>query len=172
MNHLANSMYTAILPREVEQKFGDFNRPGAVIGTGRFMLKLYEKGVRLVFERNPDYFMKGLPYLDGVVIEITPDASARLSLLRANKVDFGHQCAWAAVEEDRSLQKTNREISLTLTPVIGQAMIYFRTDEAPFNDVRVRRAVSLAIERKAWNEPRLYVEGCVDSRPVPCALKE
>jgi len=64
-------------------------------------------------------------------------------------VDFGHQCAWAAVEEGRSLQKTNREISLTLTPVIGQA---------PFNDVRVRRAVSLAIERKAWNEPLLYVK--------------
>ncbi len=34
LNHLANSTYTAILPREVEQKFGDFNRPEAVIGTG------------------------------------------------------------------------------------------------------------------------------------------
>src|SRR5215468_2923698 len=172
LNHLANPSFCAILPREAEDRFKDFNTPEAVIGTGPFVLKSYDKGVRVVFERNTDYFMKGLPYLDGVVIDITPDASARLSLLRANKVDFGHQCAWAAVEEDRSLQKTNREISLTLTPVIGQAMIYFRTDEAPFNDVRVRRAVSLAIERKAWNEPRLYVEGCVDSRPVPCALKE
>ena len=92
------------------------------------------------------------------VRERLSDTTARLALLRANQVDFGHQCAWAAVEEGRSLQKTNREISLTLTPVIGQAMIYFRTDEAPFNDVRVRRAVSLAIERKAWNEPLLYVK--------------
>src|SRR6266566_8856720 len=152
LNHLANSTYTAILPREVEQKLGDFNRPEAVIGTGPFVLKSYDKGVRLVFERNPDYHVKGLPYVDGVVIEITPDAATRLSLLRANKVDLGHQWAWAAVEEGRSLQKTNPEISLTLTPVIGQAMIYFRTDQPPFNDVRVRRAVSLAIERKAWND--------------------
>jgi ABC-type oligopeptide transport system substrate-binding subunit len=65
LNHLANSTYTAILPREVEQKLGDFNRPEAVIGTGPFMLKSYDKGVRLVFERNPDYHVKGLPYLDG-----------------------------------------------------------------------------------------------------------
>src|SRR5712664_1862681 len=36
LNHLANSTYTAILPREVEQKLGDFNRPEAVIGTGPF----------------------------------------------------------------------------------------------------------------------------------------
>src|SRR3989441_1701955 len=93
LNHLANSTYTAILPREVEQKFGDFNRPEAVIGTGPFVLKSYDKGVRLVFERNPDFHVKGLPYLDGVVIEITPDAATRLSLLRANKVDLGHQ--WA-----------------------------------------------------------------------------
>src|SRR2546429_2951051 len=120
LNHLANSSFCAILPREAEEKFKDFNHPDAVIGTGPFILKSYDKGVRLVFERNPDYFMKGLPYLDGVVIEITPDAATRLSLLRANKVDFGHQWAWAAVEEGRSLQKTNPEISLRLTPVIGQ----------------------------------------------------
>jgi len=172
LNHLANSTYTAILAREVEQKFGDFSRPEAVIGTGPFVLKSYEKGVRLVFERNPDYHVKGLPYLDGVVIEITPDAATRVSLLRANKVDFGHQWAWATVEEGRSLLKTNPEISLTLTPVLGQGMIYFRTDQPPFNDVRVRRAISLAIERKAWNDSLLYGEGCLDSGPVPCALKE
>ena len=77
---------------------------------------------RRVFEKNPDYFMKALPYLDGVVIEITPDASARLSLLRAGKVEFGHMWAWAAVEEGRSLQKTNPEMRLALTPVISQAM--------------------------------------------------
>jgi len=54
----------------------------------------------------------------------------------------------------------------------GPSNLYFCTDQAPFNDVRVRRAVSLAIERKAWNEPLLYGEGCLDSGPVPCALKE
>ena len=90
LNHLAAPAFTAILPREVEERFKDFNRPEAMIGTGPFMVKSYEKGVRIVFERNPDYYMKGLPYLDRVAIEITPDAAARMSVLRAGRVDLGH----------------------------------------------------------------------------------
>ncbi|HKB24629.1 MAG TPA: ABC transporter substrate-binding protein [Methylomirabilota bacterium] len=172
LNHLANPTYTAILPREAEAKFGNFNHPDAVIGTGPFVLKSYEKGVKLVFERNPDYFMKGLPYLDGVVIEITPDAAARLSLLRAGKVDLGHMWGYASPEEGKSLQKTNPEMVITPTRILGQGMIYMRTDQPPFNDVRVRRAVSLAIDRRAWNDALVFGEGCIDAGPVPCAMTE
>src|SRR4030095_12786199 len=60
LNHLATPTFTPILAREVEEKFKDFNHPDGVIGTGPFVLKSYERGVRLVFDRNPDYFMKGL----------------------------------------------------------------------------------------------------------------
>jgi len=172
LNHLANPTYTPILAREAEEKFKDFNHPDAVIGTGPFVLKSYERGVRLVFERNPDYFVKGLPYLDGAVIEITPDAAARLSLLRAGKVEFGHMWGYASPEEGKSLQKTNPELSITPTQVMAQGMIYFRTDQPPFNDLRVRRAVSLAIDRKAWNDALLFGEGCTDTGPLPCAMKE
>jgi peptide/nickel transport system substrate-binding protein len=172
LNHLANPMYTAILPREAEEKFKDFNSPEAAIGTGPFIMRSYDKGVRVVFERNPDYFVKGLPYLDRVVIEITPDGAARLSLLRAGKVEMGQISSWAALEEGRSLQKTNPEMPLTLTQIIGQGIIYMRTDQPPFNDVRVRRAVSLAIDRKGWNEALFFGEACLVSGPVPCAMKE
>ena len=70
-----------------------------MIGTGPFMVKSYQKGVQIAFERNPDYHVKGLPYLDGVVIEITPESSARLSLLRAGKVDLGHMWGYLVPEE-------------------------------------------------------------------------
>src|SRR4030095_3517518 len=60
VDHLATPPSTPILAREVEEKFKDFNHPDGVIGTGPFVLKSYERGVRLVFDRNPDYFMKGL----------------------------------------------------------------------------------------------------------------
>jgi peptide/nickel transport system substrate-binding protein len=76
------------------------------------------------------------------------------------------------VEEGKSLQKTNPEMVVTPTPVIGQGYIYMRTDQAPFNDVRVRRALSLAIDRKGWNDALLHGEGCIDSGPVPCAMKD
>jgi peptide/nickel transport system substrate-binding protein len=172
LNHLASPTFTAILPREAEETFKDFNHPDAVIGTGPFVLKSYDKGVRVVFERNPDYFMAGLPYLDGAVIEITPDASARLSLLRAGRVELAHIWGWLSPEEGKSLQKTNPEMVVTPTRVVGQGVIYMRTDQPPFNDVRVRRALSLAIDRKAWNDALLFGEGCIDTGPVPCAMKE
>src|SRR5882762_9810391 len=152
LNHLANPSFCAILPREAETKFKDFNNPEAVIGTGPFVLKSYEKGVRVVFERNPDYFMKGLPYLDGAVIEITPDAAARVSLLRAGKAELPHIWGWLSPDEAKSVQKTNPELSVVRHQVIGQGFVYMRTDQAPFNDIKVRRAISLAIDRKAWNE--------------------
>src|SRR5262249_56186705 len=117
LNHLANPTYCAILPREAEQQFKDFNHPDAVVGTGPFVLKSYEKGVRVVFERNPTYFMRGLPYLDGVVIEITPDAAARLALLRAGKVALVQFWGWLSPEEGKSVKETNPEIVVTPTPV-------------------------------------------------------
>ncbi|HSE93499.1 MAG TPA: ABC transporter substrate-binding protein [Methylomirabilota bacterium] len=172
LNHLAASTYVAILPREVEEKLTDFNRPEAMIGSGPFMLKSYQKGVQIAFERNPDYYAKGLPYLDGVVIEVTPDAAARTALLRAGKVDMGHMWGYMVPEEAKSLKKTNPEMVMTPTMVLGSGILYFRTDQPPFNDVRVRRAISLAIDRKAWNESLLYGEGCADAGPVPCALTD
>ncbi len=172
LNHLANPSFCVILPREAEEKYKDFNHPDAVIGTGPFVLKSYEKGVRVVFERNPDFYMKGFPYLDGAVIEITPDAAARVAVLRAGKADLPHIWGWVSPEEAKALQKTNPELVITPHQVIGQGFMYMRTDQPPFNDIKVRRAVSLAIDRTAWNEALLFGEGCIDAGPVPCALKD
>ena len=172
LNHLANASFCAILPKEAEAQFKDFNRPEAVIGTGPFVLKTYDKGVRVAWERNPDYFVKGLPYLDGVAMEITKDAAARLSLLRSGRVEFGHIWGYASIEEGTSLKQTNPELPLTLTRTIGQGYVYMRTDQPPFNDVRVRRAISLAIDRKGWNDALMEGKGCLDSGPVPCAMTD
>jgi peptide/nickel transport system substrate-binding protein len=143
-----------------------------MIGSGPFMLKSYQKGVQIAFERNPDYHVKGLPHLDGVVIEITPESSARLALLRAGKVDMGHMWGFMVPEEAKSLKQTNPDMVQTPTTILGSGILYFRTDQPPFNDVRVRRAISLAIDRKSWNDSLHFGEGCIDSGPVPCALTD
>jgi len=168
--HLASPSYHVILPKEAEAQFGDFNKAEAAIGTGPFMLEHYERGVKLVFKKNPDFFITGQPYLDGIEWQITPDAAARLSLLRAGKVDFLHVHGFLAGEEAIPLQRTNPELQVTKYLSISQGMIYMRTDQPPFNDVRVRRAISLALNRQAWLEALEFGEGCIDTGPIPCAL--
>ena len=170
LNHLANTASCAILPREAEERFKDFNNPDAAIGTGPFVLKSYARGVRAVYERNSQFHLAGLPYLDGVSVEVVPDNATRLSMLRAGKLELGHWWGWLTPEEGRSLRSTSPQLSVTSQMVMDVAHIYMRTDQPPFNDVRVRRAISLAIDRKAWRESLHYGEGCLDSGPVPCAM--
>jgi peptide/nickel transport system substrate-binding protein len=170
--NLATPAYNVILPREAEEKYGDFNKAEAAIGTGPFILESYERGVKLVFKRNPDFFVKGLPYLDGVEWQMTPDAAARLSLLRAGKVEFLHVHGFLLGEEAVPLQRTNPELKFTKFRPLGQGIFYMRTDQPPFNDVRVRQALSLAINRQAWLDALHFGEGCIDNGPIPCALEE
>jgi len=170
--NLATPAYCVILPKEAEDKYGDFNKAEAAIGTGPFTLESYERGIKLVFKRNPDFYVQGLPYLDGIEWQITPDAAARLSLLRTGKVEFLHVHGFLQGEEAIPLQQTNPELTVVKFRPLGQGLFYMRTDQPPFNDVRVRRALSLAINRPTWLEALFFNEGCIDNGPVPCALEE
>ena len=172
LTNLATPAYNVILPREAEEQYGDFNKPEAAIGTGPFILESYERGVKLTFKKNPDFFVKGLPYLDGVEWQMTPDAAARLSLLRAGRVDFLHVHGFLQGEEAVPLQRTNPELTIRKFRNLQQGLFYMRTDQPPFNDVRLRRALSLAINRPAWLEALHFGEECIDNGPLPCVLEQ
>jgi peptide/nickel transport system substrate-binding protein len=169
---LASPSHNVIFPKEAEEQYGDFNKAEAAIGTGPFIMERYERGVKLIFKRNPDYYIKGLPYVDGIEWQVTPDAAARLSLLRAGKVDFVLTTGQLAGEEAIPLQRTNPELKFFKYQTLNWGMFYMRTDQPPFNDIQVRRALSLAINRQAWLDALDFGEGCLVTGPVPCALPE
>jgi peptide/nickel transport system substrate-binding protein len=75
-----------VFPREVLEQDGDLKK--RLVGTGPFILKEHTRKVRVVLARNPDYFEKGMPYVDEYHILSTPDAATRLAAFRAGQNDI------------------------------------------------------------------------------------
>ena len=77
------------------QAWGTATAPGEIVGTGPFILREYQPGQRLVFDRNPRYWRKApngdaLPYLDRLVLELVPDQNAELLRLQSGATDLTH----------------------------------------------------------------------------------
>src|SRR6266851_2674624 len=158
---------TVLFSREVLEEDGDLKK--RMIGTGPYLLKEHSRKVRVVLARNPDYFDKGRPYVDEYVILSTPDAATRMAAFRTGQSDI----IWlASPSEVETIRKTNptavvQSYHNTLAP-FGVALAQ---DKPPFNDVRVRRAVSMAIDRQkqvdtlfeghgisGWGVPYIYYQ--------------
>jgi peptide/nickel transport system substrate-binding protein len=145
---LAGAMW--IIAPEVVQQFGDLKKPESAIGTGPFLLERYEPNVKTVFKRNPDYFRPGQPYVDGVEWLVLEDDSTGLAMYRTGQIDAGPWHWWGVRQEDlESIKKSHPHLLYQDFLSNVTHGIYMRTDHPPFNDVRVRRAISHAIDRQA-----------------------
>jgi peptide/nickel transport system substrate-binding protein len=148
-----------IIAPEVGKHYGDFKKVDTAIGTGPFVLEHYEPNVRLVFKRNPDYFREGLPYVDGVEWLVQEDESTGLAMYRAGQLDTGPGGNWQVRQVDlEALQKSHPHLHYQDMLAVNAETIWMRTDQPPFNDVRVRRAISQAIDRQAILEA-VYMRG-------------
>src|SRR5262249_34507106 len=147
---LASPWASWIIAREVVDKFGDLKRPEAAIGTGPFQLARYEPNVKTTYRRNPDYFRSGLPWVDGVDWLGMEDEAAGLAAYRTGKLDAGPWHWWAVRQADVDAVKKSHP-QFTYQDFLSNVthVIYMRTDRPPFNDVRVRRAISHAVDRQA-----------------------
>src|SRR5438128_7125646 len=152
-DRLASPSGMWIIAPEVVQKFGDLKTPESAIGTGPFLLERYEPHVKTVFTRNPDYFLPGLPWVDGVEWVVVDDPSAALAMYRSGQLDCGPAPWWSVRQEDvDSLKKSHPHLMYRDFLSIVTGGITMRTDQPPFNDVRVRRAISQALDRQGLIE--------------------
>ena len=167
---------TVIFAREVLEEDGDLKK--RLIGTGPYILKEHTRKVRVVLARNPDYFDKGRQYLDEYVILSTPDAATRLAAFRTGQSDI----LWvASLSEAETVRKTNSAAVVQgLKSVLATFGLTLAQDKPPFNDVRVRRAISMAIDRQkqvdtvfeghgilGWGVPYIYYQ---DTMPTAAQL--
>jgi len=156
---LANPRSMWIMAPEVMEKYGDFKKVETAIGTGPFLLERYEPNVKTIFKRNPDYFRDGQPYVDGVEWLVLDDPSTGLAMYRTGQIDCGPGGNWTVRQEDLdSLKQSHPHLRYVDWQSLVTQAIYLRTDQPPFTDVRVRRAISQAIDRQAIIEG-VYLRG-------------
>jgi peptide/nickel transport system substrate-binding protein len=150
LHMLASPWASWILARESLDKHGDFKKPETAIGTGPFVLARYEPNVKTVFRRNPDYFRSGLPWVDGVDWLVMEDDAAGLAAYRTGQLDAGPWHFWTVRQTDMAaIKKSHPQLAYQDFLSTVTQVIYMRSDKPPFNDVRVRGAISHAVDRQA-----------------------
>jgi len=176
LDMLANPMAICIVAKEAVEKFGDLKKAEAVIGTGPWMLDSYRPNVGFTYVRNPGYFVAGQPYIDRVEAFVDEDNASRIAAFLAGKYDIGTEnpgtiarVDWAQIKDVIKQRRPN--LRTAEFPANVMSHIYMRTDKAPFNNVKVRQAMSMALDRKGIIDATYEGVG-VNNPPVPAALTE
>ncbi|MFC2056912.1 ABC transporter substrate-binding protein, partial [Chloroflexota bacterium] len=174
--------FTCIVPPEVWDKYGDLKDWKNSVGTGPFMLTDVVAGSTLTMMRNPDYWDtdpigpgKGnqLPYLDSVKYLVIPDASTAYAALRTGKLDWlGKGSAGYGIEVSREdaveIKKTAPQLlSSKVALSDSSGTVALKIDREPFNDIKVRRALTMATDFEAIKMDYFDGEAQIVVFPIP-----
>ncbi|MBM4459712.1 MAG: hypothetical protein FJ011_18445 [Chloroflexi bacterium] len=148
-NSMTNNCYLQPIPKAAVEKMGDqFGRKP--IGTGPFKVKEWVTGQRIVLERNPDFTWGpsfthgGAPYIETIEFRIIPEYATQLAGFESGEIDF-------IVPDLKDLKRLEDagKYRLVKTGIAGSGVhLEMNATRAPFDDVRLRKAVNYALDRK------------------------
>src|SRR5262247_2912054 len=142
--NLAHPM-NVIFPKKYLDKDPNYFKNN-VMGSGPFKLKNYTRGSTFEGERNPDYFVKDRPYLNGYKFFISTETSVRAAALRSGRAWIEFRTMPQA-EVDAIRKQLGDKIVVQDTPATGLFGIAMNQTTKPFTDVRVRKALTLGLDR-------------------------
>jgi peptide/nickel transport system substrate-binding protein len=117
-----------------------------VVGSGPFKLKSYVRGSTFEGERNPDYFVKDRPYLNGYKFFISTETSVRAAAIRSGRAYIEFRDLPLS-EVDAIKKHLGDKVVVQTTPFVIQFGIAINNTVKPFTDARVRKALTLGIDR-------------------------
>lgn len=146
--------WNIIIPKHIVEKDPINALKNQVIGTGPFRLKEPPTSALWQYERNPDYFIKGLPYLDTLEIHLILEPQALATALLSKRVFWTNSYSTSTLDRDiaQTVVQQNPSLTLSKTPSLAISYLSMHTGKAPFDDLRVRQAFSQAIRREAMSE--------------------
>jgi len=139
------SPWNVIFPKKYLDKDPNYFKTN-VVGSGPFKFKSYTRGATFEGERNPDYFVKDRPYLDGYKFFISPETAVRAAAIRSGRayIEF-RDLPNADAEAIR--KQLGDKVAVQQTPMVGQFGVLINNTVKPFTDPRVRRALTLGFDR-------------------------
>ena len=158
---LAIGQTGTILPPEVIKQQGDVRDWRNLVGTGPYMLTDRVEESSATYEKNPDYWgydekypENRLPYTDSIRLLVMPETATILAALRSRQLDYTGAIGASSItslDQADSLKRTNPEI--VQWPVFGRSetALGFDAVNPPFDDLRVRKAMQMAIDPETMN---------------------
>ena len=141
---------TPIVPKHIYANGPVETNPAnhAPIGTGPYLFKQWERGSYILYERNPNYWAEGRPYVDRLIVRIIPDAASRSAAIESGDVHIASNTPISLSDVERLKQLPDIGIETNgYQYTNGISRVEFNLDKPYFKDVRVRKAFAHVIDR-------------------------
>jgi peptide/nickel transport system substrate-binding protein len=144
-----------MLAQEVAEADGDFSQ--RAIGTGPFIMESYVPGTSVRYVRNPNYYRDGLPYLDAIEFDSMPDAATSRSAFIADNYHVVRDGIGGGDDIRAVMNQRNDAVVLKLQSRWLSNIFHLGLNHrvAPYNDPRVRKAISMSYDRDAYGRTAL-----------------
>ena len=164
-----------IVAREVIDEYGDMKDWRNVVGTGPWMLTDFVEGSSMTLTKNPGYWghdekypENRLPYVDEFRVKVMPEPATRIAALRTGQIDYAgaplsYPPALNSIDKVESLKRTNPEIRIWEHIVRMTSSFGMNTQRVPFDDIRVRTAMQMALDLETLHDT--YFKGWGTSGP-------
>jgi peptide/nickel transport system substrate-binding protein len=150
------------VPKEVVEEHGDLNQ--VAVGTGPFKFVKWTPQTSIELTKYEGYHVEGLPYLDGIEFKPIPDETARTTAIRTGNVDFIE----GVPEKDIDILRDDDRVVVQGGPGTWYDYLGFNMNKAPFDNIKVRQAISWAIDRQEIVDISYFGYGTViEGGPLP-----
>jgi peptide/nickel transport system substrate-binding protein len=150
---LLAARYTALIHAKEHEESPE--REKKLMGSGPFLFVEYNPPVMTRYKRNPEYHRQPYPYFEEIDFLGTSDPEKKIADFASRQV---HMTYWFPPEERDRVKKARPDAKMWQY-ISGNSAVYLRCDRPPFNDERVRQALSMAIDRKAISQAITQGEG-------------
>jgi peptide/nickel transport system substrate-binding protein len=146
--------WSVIIPKHITEKDPVNALKTTIIGTGPFRLKEPPTQSLWQYERNPDYFQKDRPFLDAIEIHLMTDPQALVAAVLSKRVFWSDAFPHPNMDRDmsQSAAQQNPHLIRSSNPMLLVYHLTLQSEKPPFDDVRVRQAISEALQREAFGE--------------------